>query len=134
MCTWLRVSWSGFYDWRQRLRPATAARCGALTQRIRYDFDAPEQAYGYRRVHADLVAEGVQASLELVCQIMAEEHLVACQPRPLTVTTDPDAHRVAKVPDLAQRDFSADRPGTKFVGDITYIQTWQGFLYAGHGH
>ena len=33
------------------------------------------------------------------------------------------------MPDLVKRDFTADRPGVKFVGDITYIHTWQGFIY-----
>jgi transposase InsO family protein len=35
----------------------------------------------------------------------------------------------ATIPDLVRRDFSADAPGTKLVGDITYIRTWQGWLY-----
>lgn len=47
--------------------------------------------YGYRRVNADLAAEGTQASLELVLQIMAQHGMIACQPRPFRVTTDPDA-------------------------------------------
>jgi putative transposase len=58
---------------------------------------------------------------------MREHELVPCQPRPFRVTTEPGAD--AGVPDLLQRDFTADRPGIKFVGDITYIHTWQGFLY-----
>jgi putative transposase len=55
--------------------------------------------------------------------------LVPCQPRPFRVTTDADAVAAALMPDLVTRDFTADRPGRKFVGDITYIHTWQGFIY-----
>lgn len=129
MCAWLGVSRSGFYDWRRRPQSATAARRQHLAERIRYYFDDSEQTYGYRRVHADLMAEGTQASPELVRLIMVEHNMVACQPRPFRVTTDPDAHAAAAVSDLVQRDFEADRPGIKFVGDITYIHTWQGFVY-----
>nr|BFF07021.1 hypothetical protein GCM10023233_19900 [Brevibacterium otitidis] len=59
---------------------------------------------------------------------MRDEALYPCQPRPRRVTTIPDDD-AADIPDLVQRDFSADRPGVKFVGDITYIHTWEGFVY-----
>jgi transposase InsO family protein len=51
--------------------------------------------------------------------------LWACQPRPYRITTE----AAASTPDLVKRDFTADRPGVKLVGDITYIHTWQGFIY-----
>ena len=59
---------------------------------------------------------------------MAEMGLIPVQPRPFRTTTqsDPDA---ADTVDLVKRDFCADAPGTKVVGDITYIRTWQGWLY-----
>lgn len=129
MCAWLGVSRSGYYHWRSRPASATTARREALTERIRWFFDASDQTYGYRRVHADLAAEGTQASPELVRQIMAEQGMIACQPRPFRVTTDPDADAAASTPDLVQRDFSATASGQKFVGDVTYIHTWQGFMY-----
>ena len=45
------------------------------------------------------------------------------------VTTEADAQAAADMLDLVERDFTADRPGVKFVGDITYIHTWAGFIY-----
>ena len=60
---------------------------------------------------------------------MRDEGLIACQPRPFRVTTDADAEAAWSIPDLVKRDFTAVRPGVKFVGDITYIHTWQGFIY-----
>jgi len=60
---------------------------------------------------------------------MRDEGLIACQPRPFRITTDADARAAADMPDLVKRDFDADRPGVKFVGDITYIHTWAGFIY-----
>ena len=127
MCLWLAVSTSGFYDWLQRPQSATAARREALTARVRHFFTASDGTYGYRRIHADLTDEGTRCSPELVRQIMRSEGLVACQPRPFRITTDGDD--TANLPDLVQRKFTADRPGVKFVGDITYMHTWQGFIY-----
>lgn len=129
MCLWLAVSTSGFYDWLKRPQSATAARRQALAARVRHFFDESDGTYGYRRIHADLAAEGTECSPELVRQIMRDEDLVPCQPRPFRVTTEADAEAAAKIPDLVKRDFSAGKPGVKFVGDITYIHTWEGFAY-----
>ena len=129
MCYWLDVSTSGFYHWRTRPQSATAARRETLLARIRHYFEESEGTYGYRRIHADLTAEQTQCSPELVRQLMRQEGLVACQPRPFRVTTEADVMAAANMPDLLTRDFTADRPGVKFVGDITYIHTWQGFIY-----
>ena len=129
MCHWLAVSTSGFYHWVKRPQSATAARREALTARIQHFFKESDGTYGYRRIHVDLAAEGTECSPELVRQIMRQDGLVACQPRPFRVTTEADAEAAAGMPDLVKRDFTADRPGVKFVGDITYIHTWQGFMY-----
>ena len=129
MCTWLTVSASGFYHWLSRPTSATNARRKALTEQVRGFFQASDGTYGYRRIHADLVAVGTDCSPELVRQIMRTEALIACQPRPFRLTTVADAEAAADMPDLVKRDFTADRPGVKFVGDITYIHTWQGFVY-----
>ncbi|MET4782794.1 putative transposase [Glaciihabitans sp. UYNi722] len=129
MCHWLGVSTSGFYHWLTRPQSATAARRDALTARVRYFFQESDGTYGYRRIHADLADEDTECSPELVRQIMRETGLIACQPRPFRVTTEADAQAAADMPDLVRRDFTADRPGVKFVGDITYIHTWQGFIY-----
>jgi len=129
MCVWLAVSTSGFYHWLGRPQSATAARREVLANRIRHFFAGSDGTYGYRRIHADLAAENVECSPELVRQIMRQEALVPCQPRPFRVTTQSDAQAAANMPDLVKRDFTADRPGVKFVGDITYIHTWQGFIY-----
>ena len=60
---------------------------------------------------------------------MRQIGLVACQPRPFGITTEADAEAAATMPDLVKRGFTADRPGGKFVGDITHIHTWQGFIF-----
>ena len=123
------VSASGFYHWLGRPQSATAARREVLTARVQHFFEASDGTYGYRRIHVDLAEEGSECSPELVCQVMRAKSLVACQRRPFRVTTEADAAAAASMPDLVKRNFTADRPGVKFVGDITYIHTWQGFIY-----
>jgi putative transposase len=128
MCTWLDVSRSGFYDWRGRPNSATVERRERLKELISEIFRASDETYGYRRVHAELDRRGVPAGPELVRALMRELDLVTCQPRPFrpTTTIAGDAHTI---PDLVDRDFSADMPGAKMIGDITYIPTWEGWLY-----
>lgn len=128
MCRWLAVSTSGFYAWLGRPQSATAARREQLAQWVHHFFGVSDGTYGYRRIHADLAAEGIECSPELVRQIMREHQLVPCQPRPFRATTASDGQAI-DIPDLLERDFTAERPGAKFVGDVTYIGTWQGFVY-----
>jgi transposase InsO family protein len=128
MCQWLWVSKSGFYEWRSRPDSVTAQRRKLLKIKIAALFEANDSAYGYRRMHAALVRGGEQAGPELVRRLMRELGLVACQPRPWRpVTTQQGA--AGPIPDLVARDFTAAAPGEKMVGDITYIPTWQGWLY-----
>ena len=98
MCYWLDVSTSGFYHWRTRPQSATVARRETLLARIRHYFEESDGTYGYRRIHADLTAEQTQCSPELVRQMMRQEGLVACQPRPFRVTTEANAVAAANIP------------------------------------
>jgi putative transposase len=129
MCAWLQVSPSGFYEWLSRPASATAQRRDRLKILIRKAFDMNEGRYGYRRVHAVLVRWGQACTPELVRDLMRELGLVACQPRRSRRGTTRQAAKRAEIPDLVNRDFTADAPGAKLVGDITYIHTWEGWLY-----
>jgi putative transposase len=128
MCEWAGVSTSGYYEWQDRPASATAIRREHLKTLVTAIFEHSDQTYGYRRVHAQLVRQGEQVSPELVRELMRELDLIACQPRPYRPTTtvpgDP-----GPIPDLVNRDFTAPAPGQKMVGDITYIPTWEGWLY-----
>ena len=128
MCKWLGVSKSGFYDWRSRPESATARRRELLKIKIKALFEANDSTYGYRRLHAALARGGEQAGPELVRQLMRELGLVACQPAPWRPATTVQG-AAGPIPDLVNRDFSAAAPGEKMVGDITYIDTWEGWLY-----
>jgi transposase InsO family protein len=128
MCRWTGVSKSGYYEWRSRPESTTAARRELLKIKIKALFEANGETYGYRRIHAVLVRGGEQVSDELVRQLMRELGLVPCQPKPRRSLTVQDA-AAGPIPDLVNRDFTAGRPGEKMVGDITYIFTWEGWLY-----
>jgi transposase InsO family protein len=99
-----------------------------LAELIQEIFGDSHGTYGYRRTHAALTRRGVQVTPELVRALMRRLGLVACQPRPWRRTTIADPAAPA-MPDLVGRDFTAAAPGTKLVGDITYIPTWEGWLY-----
>jgi len=129
MCRWANVSKAGFYEWRSRPQSATMQRRAVLTEHIRKIFTDEDETYGYRRVWHELRRQGVHCGPELVRAVMRAEGLVACQPRPYRVTTIADEQAAAATPDLVKRDFTAQAPGVKLVGDITYIHTWQGFVY-----
>lgn len=128
MCRWLAVSTSGYYEWRTRPDSASQLRRRRLAVHVRAVFDDSDGTYGYRRVHAELARRRVACCPQLVRELMAELGLVACQPRPFRITTVSDGEGAA-VPDLLGRDFTAARPGSKLVGDISYLRTWQGWLY-----
>lgn len=128
MCAWLGVSRSGFYEWRSRPESATSARRNKLKLMITKIFEDSDGTYGYRRVAAQLARCGVPAGLELIRVLMTELGLVACHPRPWRPTTTQQGS-ARPIPDLVRRDFTATAPGEKMVGDITYIPTWEGWLY-----
>ena len=128
MCTLLRVSRSTFYAWRDRADTATSARRRDLTGHVRRVFDASRGTYGCRRVAAALNRQGIACSVGLVADVMRELRLQACQPRAYKRTTVPGEQPVS-TPDLIERDFTAPTPGTRLVGDITYLRTGEGWLY-----
>jgi putative transposase len=80
-------------------------------------------------MHAALARGGEQVSSELVRQLMRELGLEPCQPKPWRRSLTEQDGEAAPIPDLVRRDFTAGRPGEKMVGDITYIWTWEGWLY-----
>jgi hypothetical protein len=109
MCRWLGVGRPSFNEWRTRPLSAAAMRRDELRLIIAKSFDDSDGTYGYRRVHADLAAWGVDCRLELVRKLNARH-----RPRAVSAAAGP-------IPDLVERDFTADAPGHKMVGDITYI-------------
>jgi putative transposase len=130
MCRLLRVPRSSFYAWRRQAatESATQARRRELGIHVTRVFTDGRGAYGCRRVTAQLNREGHACSVGLVADLMRELGLAGCQPRAYKRTTIPGEHAV-RSPDLIDRDFTADTPGQRLVGDITYLRTQEGWLY-----
>jgi putative transposase len=128
-CRALEVSESWFYKWRDRPPTSSAQRRAELDEAVKTSFEASNSTYGSPRVHADLVEAGWRISVNTVAESMARQGLVARQKRRRKNLTRPDKSK-RPFPDLLRRDFSADRPNQKWVGDMTEIPTAEGKLYA----
>ncbi len=129
LCRLLEVSRSGYYAWRQR--PPSARRLGdeVLAEQIRGFHAASRGTYGAPRIHADLIDAGVRVGRKRVARLMSEHGLEGVHRRGWrhgTTQRDPDAR---PAPDLLDRDFTATAPDQKWVADVTYVPTVQGWLY-----
>lgn len=133
MCAWLAVSTSGFYDHLNAVETDRARRRTKIIDHVRAAHAAGRGCYGILRVHAVLARshdpEVASASTTLVRSVMAQLGLAGCQLRAYKTTTQPDPDATGQPVDLLARDFTADRPGVKLVGDISYVRTWAGWLY-----
>ena len=132
MCRLLRVPRSSFYAWLGRAETPTQARRRELAEHVRRVFEFGRGAYGCRRVAAQLNREGHECSVGLVADLMRELGLAAVQPRAYKRTTT-HGEDPRHSPDLLGRDFTpgpaGGAPGTRLVGDITYLRTGEGWLY-----
>lgn len=127
MCALLVVPRSSYYEWCCRVESTTAVRRRELGVEVVRVFQDSRGTYGCRRVAAQLNREGMECGVGLVADLMRELGLEACQPRAYKRTTLPGGSELS--PDRIGRDFTAEAPGQRFVGDITYLRTGQGWLY-----
>ena len=128
MCGVLAISENGFYAWRKRPTCRRTQEDAHLIQEIRQVFEMHQGRYGSPRIHRDWYAEGIKCSRKRVARLMRAEELSACHKRRRVITTKRDeTHPVAS--NLLNRDFNAEEPNKKWVTDITYIPTKQGWLY-----
>jgi putative transposase len=129
LCRALGVSTSGFYDW-QRHRPSVRARMDAeLIDRIRDVHAASYCTYGAPRVHAELRATGTRVGKKRVARLMHTAGLAGRCPKRFRRTTIRSIMPYAEPPDLVRRDFKPTAPDALWVSDITYVRTWEGWLY-----
>lgn len=128
MCDVLRVSRSGYYDWTGRSLSQGAQANRKLDQRIRAIFAHHRQRYGVPRVTEVLHDEGSKCSTNRVARRMQALGLKAIQAKKFKVTTD-STHAKPVAPDLIEQDFRAAAPNQKWVSDISYVWTDEGWLY-----
>jgi transposase InsO family protein len=128
MCKALNVSPSGYYAWRNRPVSAREMANQELVKRIEAVYNESYETYGSPRIYRELEAQGVACSENRVARLMRLRGLRAKQVRRYKSTTKRNKkHPVA--PNLLKRDFGADRPDQKWLTDITYIPTREGWLY-----
>ena len=129
LCRTLGVSPSGFWAWRTRPPSARSLEDARLTTRITEIHERSRGTYGVPRVHAELRFEDdARIGRKRVARLMREAGLEGVHRRRTTRTTIADRD-AAPAPDLVNRVFSATGPDELWVADITYVPTWQGFLY-----
>jgi len=126
MCDILKVSRSGYYDWRRRPQSARAQKQERLCERIKEVFDEQDGLYGSPRVHAEL--DGA-ACVNTVAKLMKKMRLLAGTRRKFIAATTDSNHGFAVAENLLDRNFKVDRLDQVWCSDITYIPTDQGWLY-----
>ena len=127
MCRVLCVSRSGFYQWLHKPLSDRAIEDRRLLALIRASYAASRGVYGARRVFLDLREAGERCGRHRVARIMRRHKIKALRgyKAPRAIAGRPSII----APNILQRAFTVERPDAVWVTDITYIRTWQGWLY-----
>jgi transposase InsO family protein len=128
-CQALGVSRAGYYAWRHRPVSAQAQRRQDLLAKIQAVHARNRQVYGSPRIYQVLLAQGERVCENTVAKLMQEHHIVAKTKRRWIPRTTDSHHDQPVAPNRLDRRFAADRPNQKWVVDITYIPTDEGWLY-----
>jgi len=129
LCRWLDVTRSGFYAWRRRPESTHAREDRRLTVLVRASFEASKRRYGSPRVHEDLLEQDEHVSRKRVVRLMQKDGLQARRRKRYTLTTMSD-HDQPVAANLLDRQFAADAPNQRWVGDTTeFVIGGSGKLY-----
>ena len=128
MCRLLLVSRSGYYAWKRRPPSAREQSNRLLAVEIKRVFEDEKGRPGAPRIARRLQDEGKAAGRHRVARIMRNNGWRAKAARKYKATTD-SKHSLPVAPNLLEQDFGAVRPDHKWVSDITYIRTDEGWLY-----
>ena len=128
LCAVLGVSRSGYYAWQKRKPSAREQANQELIEQIQRLFSWSRSTYGYRRIHASLVDQGIVCSRNRVARLMRQLRLLGRRRRRFRVTTQ-SRHNFPVAPNMLARNFWATVPNQKWLADTTYVRTGQGWLY-----
>ncbi len=128
LCRVLGVARSGYYAWQRRGVAARAQADQVLTEQISAIHEQSRGTYGAPRVHAELQVRGVRCGSKRVARLMRQAGLVGGQRRQRVRTTVADPSQ-PPAPNVVNRDFTALASERLWVGDLTYVPTWEGWLY-----
>jgi transposase InsO family protein len=129
-CELLEVSRAAYYAHHAGAVPARQRTDEELTKHIRQAHQASKGRYGAPRIHAELRRRGHRHGRKRVARLMRAAGLCGRTPRRFKRTTVPDPAAAARA-DLIRRDFAVNAAAvnTRWCGDITYLPTWEGWLY-----
>ncbi len=129
-CELLQVSRSAYYQQKSGVRSVRERVDAQLIDRITAVHTVSKGTYGAPRVHADLAEDGMRHGRKRIARLMRAAGLAGKSPRRWRATTIADPNAGIR-PDLVGRDFGVDATAvdTRWCGDITYINTWHGWLY-----
>jgi putative transposase len=128
MCRVLGVSASGYYAWLNRPESNRAREDRRLVVEIKAIHKENRGVYGSPRIHADLMDRKTHVSENRVARLMRENGIAAKQKKKYKATTDSN-HTLPVAPNILERDFEASGPNQKWLADISYIPTREGWLY-----
>lgn len=128
LCSTLKVSPSGFYEWRGRPTSARAQEDEALSVAIKAIHQESRETYGSPRIHVQLKRQGVHCGKNRVTRLMATAGIAAKTKRKFKATTD-SKHRYPVAENVLNRQFTVKGPNEVWLVDITYIWTREGWLY-----
>ncbi len=129
VCRVLEVPVSTFYARRSRVPSKRELADLVLLERIGEARSGYRRAYGARKTWKELRRRDVAAGRDQVARVMRQNGLEGKRRGGKKRTTVADETLVERARDLLQRDFAATRPNEKWVADLTYIRTWNGFVY-----
>jgi transposase InsO family protein len=128
LCRTLEVSTAGYYAWRCRPAGARRQRRDTLVVEIRAIHAEVKARYGSPRIHAELAARGRDCCVNTVAKLMRDNDIRAKTARKFRQTTDSN-HDLPVAENLLDRRFDPEEPNERWVADITYIPTREGWLY-----
>jgi transposase InsO family protein len=125
----LKVSRSGFFAWLKRRASKRERRRRDLIEKIRMAYQENRELYGSPRVHRALLIDGEVVSRNTVAKLMRLEKIRARKKRKFVPRTTDSRHQHAVADNLLDRQFQSSGPDRKWVADITYVPTGEGWLY-----
>jgi transposase InsO family protein len=128
LCVVLGISRSGYYAWKKRKPSQREQNNQALIEHIRRIHKMSRKAYGSPRVHAQLKKQDIPCTKKRVARLMRQDGLKGQRKYRRVITTN-SKHDFPVAPNVLNRDFHSEKPNQKWVGDITYIHTEEGWLY-----
>lgn len=128
MCRSLKVSSSGYYGWRQRKPSQRQQANSRLLRQIRTIHAESDGVFGSPRIWEELLYKGQACSLNRVARLMQKADLIGI-PSSRQWRRRKSSRRPDGIVNHLDRDFTATEPDTKWVTDITYIPTGEGWLY-----